>query len=91
MAAAAKAKPVKVFFDVISPFAFLCHQKLPSVLATAPGQPAIQPIPILFAGLLKHWGQLGPAEVSNKRGGGDYPHDDDDGDDDDDDDDDERW
>lgn len=27
----------------------------------------INPVPVLFGGLLKHWGQLGPAEIPPKR------------------------
>ena len=27
----------------------------------------INPVPVLFGGLLKHWGQLGPAEIAPKR------------------------
>lgn len=49
------------YFDVISPFA---HLALPRVLAL--GKPmALRPV--LFAGLLSHWGQLGPAEIVPKR------------------------
>ena len=49
------------YFDVISPFAWLT---LPEVEAW-PEPVAYRPI--LFAGILKHWGQLGPAEIPPKR------------------------
>ncbi len=51
------------YFDFISPFAYLQlaqFSKLPSSLK-------ITPIPVVFSGLLKHWGQLGPAEIPSKR------------------------
>lgn len=51
------------YFDFISPFAYLQWRRLrrdhPHVL--------LDPKPLLFAGLLKHWGQLGPAEIPEKR------------------------
>ena len=51
------------YFDVISPFAHLQMQVLPSLQADLD----IRYRPILFAGLLNHWGQLGPAEIPSKR------------------------
>ncbi len=51
------------YFDFISPFAFL---QLPRVRALA-GRWAIQPRPILFAAVLAHHRQLGPAEIKGKR------------------------
>ena len=51
------------YFDFISPFAYL-------QLAQFPGLPAsleVTPVPVVFGGLLKHWGQLGPAEIPSKR------------------------
>lgn len=51
------------YFDFISPFAYLQlaqFSKLPSSLK-------ITPVPVVFSGLLKHWGQLGPAEIPSKR------------------------
>ena len=55
--------PSKWYFDFISPFAYLQlaqFSKLPNNLE-------ITPVPVVFAGLLKHWGQLGPAEIPSKR------------------------
>ena len=56
------ASRVDWYFDVISPFAHLQMQVLPSLRELD-----IQYRPILFAGLLNHWGQLGPAEIPSKR------------------------
>ncbi len=51
------------YFDVISPYAYL-HLKQFGRIA----QPlAITYRPVLFAGLLKHWGTKGPAELPAKR------------------------
>ncbi len=64
-------KHITFYFDPISPFAWLAFQRLPQVLMgddTAPGlsyQVAYKPV--LFAALLKHHGQLGPAEIPHKR------------------------
>jgi 2-hydroxychromene-2-carboxylate isomerase len=51
------------YFDFISPFAFLQAE----VLAREPLPATIRCKPVLFAGLLEHWGQLGPAEIEPKR------------------------
>ena len=51
------------YFDFISPFAYLQSE----VLQRFDGRLAIRPVPVLFAGLLKHWGQKGPAEMATKR------------------------
>jgi 2-hydroxychromene-2-carboxylate isomerase len=50
-------------FDVISPFAWLALGAMEQLGRQMP----IIMRPILFAGLLKHWGQLGPAEIGPKR------------------------
>ncbi|KAA3653508.1 MAG: 2-hydroxychromene-2-carboxylate isomerase [Proteobacteria bacterium] len=50
-------------FDFISPFAYLQSQQLAAVAAVAD----IRPVPVVFAGLLDHWGQRGPAEIPAKR------------------------
>lgn len=49
------------YFDVISPFA---HLAFPRVMGLG-RQVTLRPV--LFAGLLSHWGQLGPAEIEPKR------------------------
>ena len=51
------------YFDFISPFAYLQWQqrdRLPESLE-------ISYRPVLFAGLLNHWGHMGPAEIPAKR------------------------
>lgn len=57
--------PLRFWFDPISPYAWLAFQRLPQLLA---GHSVVVDYqPVLFAGLLKHWGQLGPAEIAPKR------------------------
>jgi 2-hydroxychromene-2-carboxylate isomerase len=50
-------------FDVVSPFAYLGLKQLPRL----PQDVTIEFVPILFAGLLNHYGQTGPAEIPSKR------------------------
>src|ERR1700761_2760489 len=50
-------------FDLISPFAYLSLKQLPRL----PAGTEVRLVPVLFAGLLKHHGQLGPAEIAPKR------------------------
>jgi 2-hydroxychromene-2-carboxylate isomerase len=50
-------------FDVISPFAYLGFRDL----ARLPPQVRVQCVPVLLAGILSHFGQLGPAEIPSKR------------------------
>lgn len=51
------------YFDFISPFSYLQAE----LLAREPLPAALCYKPVLFAGLLEHWGQLGPAEIGPKR------------------------
>ena len=51
------------YFDFVSPFAYLCLHRLKEM----PPELSIEYRPVLFAGLLKHWGQKGPAELPTKR------------------------
>ena len=51
------------YYDIVSPFAYLQSMALEGFGEVMD----IVPRPILFAGLLKHWGQLGPAEIPSKR------------------------
>ncbi|HZF27039.1 MAG TPA: 2-hydroxychromene-2-carboxylate isomerase [Steroidobacteraceae bacterium] len=51
------------YFDFISPFSYLQYHELHRLRAVF----EIRLRPILFAGLLAHWGQLGPAEIAPKR------------------------
>jgi 2-hydroxychromene-2-carboxylate isomerase len=50
-------------FDVISPFAYLSLKQLPQL----PPHVEVEYVPVLLAGLLKHYGQMGPAEMPSKR------------------------
>jgi 2-hydroxychromene-2-carboxylate isomerase len=56
-------KNVEWYFDFISPFAYLQSRRLDDFAQLA----TVRCKPILFAGLLNHWGQKGPAEIADKR------------------------
>ena len=56
-------RSVTWYFDFVSPFAYLCLHRLKEL----PPEVAIEYRPVLFAGLLNHWGQKGPAELPTKR------------------------
>jgi 2-hydroxychromene-2-carboxylate isomerase len=58
-------QPIEFWFDFISPYAYLAWQRIHAV-AEAHGR-ELGYRPVLFAGLLNHWGQLGPAEIPPKR------------------------
>ena len=63
---ARKATPcrrVTWYFDFVSPFSYICLHRLKEL----PPDLAIEYRPVLFAGLLNHWGQKGPAELPAKR------------------------
>jgi len=49
------------YFDFVSPYSYLCLHRLKEISIP------ITYKPVLFAGLLDHWGQKGPAEISAKR------------------------
>ena len=51
------------YFDFISPYSYLQCERMPQW----PEGTSLVPKPILFAGLLDHWGQKGPAEIPVKR------------------------
>lgn len=51
------------YFDFISPFAYLQHCQFNRL----PDNIELEYKPILFAGLLKHWKNIGPAEIPPKR------------------------
>jgi len=55
--------PARWYFDLVSPFAYL-HLKRFAELHPAL---VVEPVPVLFAGLLKHWDNKGPAEIVPKR------------------------
>lgn len=50
-------------FDFISPFAYLQWARLGEL----PAAVELRPRPVLLGAILKHWGQLGPAEIAPKR------------------------
>ena len=58
-------KHIIFYFDVISPYAYLAFERLPEALKGLNYRVTYHPV--LFAGLLKHHGQLGPAEIEPKR------------------------
>jgi 2-hydroxychromene-2-carboxylate isomerase len=58
-------KQLTFWFDPISPFAALAFERLPEALAGLSYNVVYRPI--LFAALLKEWGQKGPAEIEPKR------------------------
>lgn len=51
------------FFDVISPYSYLSLKQFHRL----PPHVEVEYVPILFAGLLTHFGQLGNAEIESKR------------------------
>lgn len=51
------------YFDFISPYSYLQH----AVLHRLPDDLEVTMVPVLFAGLLGHWGHKGPAELPTKR------------------------
>jgi 2-hydroxychromene-2-carboxylate isomerase len=58
-------KRIHFWFDIVSPFAYLAFERLPQALEGLSYE--VEYRPVLFAGLLKHWGQKGPAEIEPKR------------------------
>ncbi|RZJ25745.1 MAG: 2-hydroxychromene-2-carboxylate isomerase [Haliea sp.] len=58
-------KHITFWLDFISPYAYLAFEQLPQVLQGLSWR--IDYRPVLFAGLLKQHGQLGPAEIAPKR------------------------
>lgn len=58
-------KRIDFYLDFISPYADLAFEHLPQALQGLSYEVVYRPV--LFAGLLKHHGQLGPAEIAPKR------------------------
>jgi 2-hydroxychromene-2-carboxylate isomerase len=50
-------------FDLISPYSYLGLQQLSGL----PADTQLELVPVLFAGLLNHYGHVGPAEIVPKR------------------------
>ena len=49
------------YFDFVSPYSYLQCERLEPLAGS------INPRPLVFAGLLSHWGHKGPAEMPSKR------------------------
>jgi 2-hydroxychromene-2-carboxylate isomerase len=58
-------KQITFYLDFISPYAYLAFEKLPQALEGLSYHVVYKPV--LFGGILKHHGQLGPAEIAPKR------------------------
>lgn len=58
-------KQITFYLDFISPFAWLAFAELPQALMGLSYSVTYKPV--LFAALLQHHGQLGPAEIPTKR------------------------
>ncbi|TAK45028.1 MAG: 2-hydroxychromene-2-carboxylate isomerase [Betaproteobacteria bacterium] len=56
-------RPIAWYFDFVSPFAYIGLHRLSEL----PRGLAVEYRPVLFAGLLNHFGQKGPAEIEAKR------------------------
>jgi 2-hydroxychromene-2-carboxylate isomerase len=54
---------VGFYFDFVSPYSYIAFKRLHEL----PGDVAVELKPVLFAGLLNHFGQKGPAEIDAKR------------------------
>jgi 2-hydroxychromene-2-carboxylate isomerase len=57
----AMALSVEWYFDFVSPYSYIALHRLGEI-----ARPVVYK-PVLFAALLNHWGQKGPAEISAKR------------------------
>ena len=57
------ARQADWYFDYVSPYAYLQFINF----GRLPGDLAVRPVPVLFAGLLGHWDNMGPAEIPAKR------------------------
>jgi 2-hydroxychromene-2-carboxylate isomerase len=55
---------VDFYFDYISPYAYLAAVEIPALCKRHGAELRLHPV--LFAGLLGHWGQRGPAEIPPK-------------------------
>lgn len=58
-------KHITFYLDFISPYAYLAFEQLPEALMGH--STSVTYKPVLFGALLKHHGQLGPAEIAGKR------------------------
>lgn len=58
-------KVIRFLFDYVSPYAYLAWMTLPELLTRY--ELSVEPVPVLFAGLLNAHGNFGPAEIPAKR------------------------
>ena len=58
-------RTIPFYFDFISPYAYLAWTQLPKLAEEL--HVRFEPVPILFAALLNHHGQKGPAEIPPKK------------------------
>ena len=56
-------KSVRWYFDFVSPYSYIAFKRLGELPQGVP----VELKPVLFAGLLNHFGQKGPAEIAAKR------------------------
>ncbi|MGH8529221.1 MAG: 2-hydroxychromene-2-carboxylate isomerase [Nevskiales bacterium] len=56
---------IRFYFDYISHNAYLAWTQIHTLAARYDQE--VEPVPVLFAGLLKHYSQRGPAEIAPKR------------------------
>lgn len=59
------SRSLELCFDYLSPYAFLAWLRIDELCQ--PRDVQVRFRPVLLAGLLQHWGQLGPAEIPPKR------------------------
>ena len=52
-------------FDIVSPYAYLAFERLPSALEGVSHH--VEYRPLLFAGALRHWGNTAPVDVAPKK------------------------
>lgn len=57
--------PLRFLFDFVSPYAYLAWHRVHAIAAAHGRQ--VEPVPVLFAGLLAAHGHKGPAEIAAKR------------------------
>ena len=55
---------IDFYFDYLSPYAYLASREIPALCERQGVELRLRPV--LFAGLLNHWGQRGPAEIPPK-------------------------
>jgi 2-hydroxychromene-2-carboxylate isomerase len=58
-------RPIRFFFDFVSPYAYLAWTQLGPLAARFDRE--VVPVPVLFAALLNENGQKGPAEIPRKK------------------------